>query len=100
MGAGDLDACSIITGLAFLVVYVVAWWKIFDKAGWAAWVALLMLVPLLNAIIFLVFAFSEWPVVPRDQRLPTAADTGGGVELPYEGLPLTPRGKPFGEEDS
>ena len=98
MGASDMDAGTLLFGLAFLVIYVIAWWKIFDKAGWAGWVALLMALPLFNAIVFLVFAFSKWPVTAREGPPEDVVDVD--VELPYEGLPLTPRGKPLGHDDS
>ncbi|MEX1015470.1 MAG: hypothetical protein WDZ31_01895 [Phycisphaeraceae bacterium] len=35
---------------------------IFQKAGYSPWRGLLMLVPLVNVIWLIVFAFSEWPI--------------------------------------
>jgi energy-coupling factor transporter transmembrane protein EcfT len=48
--------------LAVLVVALIANWKIASKAGYhGAW-SLLMLVPIANLVVYLVFAFSEWPL--------------------------------------
>jgi hypothetical protein len=62
--------------LALLVVGIIAYWRIAMKAGYAGALSLLMLVPILNFIIFLIFAFSEWPI---EARLRMA---GGGARTP------------------
>ena len=57
---------TIVAGFLWLLVnalFVVIWWKIFDKAGKAAPLSLLMLVPLVNLFMMIHFAFSEWPVL-------------------------------------
>jgi hypothetical protein len=48
--------------LAILVlpVLIVPYWKIFSKAGFSGWLALLMILPLANLIVLYVVAFSEW----------------------------------------
>jgi hypothetical protein len=46
------------------VVMVIPYWFIFKKAGFSAWLSLLMFVPLANIIILYVVAFSDWKVVP------------------------------------
>jgi hypothetical protein len=51
--------------LAFLVLTIVAYVKIVSKAGYSAWWVLIALVPLVNVIFFLIFAFSDWPVLQR-----------------------------------
>jgi len=48
--------------LAFLVITVIAYWKIFSKAGFSGALSLLMLVPIANFVMLLVLAFSEWPL--------------------------------------
>lgn len=53
---------GILLYLALAVLWVLAWWNIFDKAGFSGALALLMLVPLVNLGMFLFFAFAEWPV--------------------------------------
>ena len=36
--------------------------KISSKAGYPRWHGLIMLVPFLNVIAMLIFAYSEWPI--------------------------------------
>ncbi|MFN3312740.1 MAG: hypothetical protein ACK46Q_04660 [Hyphomonas sp.] len=51
--------------LAFIILFIVAYWKIWSKAGFnGAW-SLLMLVPLVNLIAFLYLAFAKWPIHGR-----------------------------------
>lgn len=51
--------------IAMIVLMIVAYWKIWSKAGFnGAW-SLLMLVPLVNLIAFLYLAFAKWPIHER-----------------------------------
>src|SRR5204863_4585217 len=54
--------CFVVFGLAMLVLALFIWGTIFKKAGYSFWMSLLMLIPLVNVIWLLVFAFSEWPI--------------------------------------
>jgi len=54
--------------IVMLVLAVIAWWKIFSKAGYSGALALLCFIPLVNIIVFFWFAFSEWPVLRKAQR--------------------------------
>jgi len=47
---------------AAIVVTIVAYWRIASKAGYSGVLSLLMLVPLVNFILLLFFAFTEWPI--------------------------------------
>jgi hypothetical protein len=47
--------------LVVIVLAIVGWYKILAKAGYSGWLALLALIPVVNFILFLVFAFSDWP---------------------------------------
>jgi hypothetical protein len=49
----------------FFVIAIVAWVKIISKAGYSGWWVLIGFVPLVGAIMFLVFAFSKWPIQQR-----------------------------------
>jgi len=59
---------AIFFGLLAFVLTIVIWCKIFSKAGYSWAMGLLMLVPLVNLIMMLVLAFSDWPV-QRELRL-------------------------------
>ncbi len=48
--------------LAIVILFIVAYWKIWSKAGFSGAWSLLMLIPLVNIIAFLYLAFAEWPV--------------------------------------
>ncbi|HUX28044.1 MAG TPA: hypothetical protein VMV39_04620 [Terracidiphilus sp.] len=58
----------VFAGLLFIAVIVAVtlppYWMIFKKAGFSPWLALTMLVPLVNVIVLYVVAFSTWRVVP------------------------------------
>lgn len=53
-------------GLALVIgVYVfvlIAYIRIIQKAGYSGWWVLIGLVPIVNVVMFFVFAFSTWPV--------------------------------------
>lgn len=57
----------VILGLVLLQLIIN--WRIASKAGYEGALSLLMLVPLVNFIILLIFAFSEWPVQRRLRAL-------------------------------
>ncbi|MCL0096956.1 hypothetical protein M1O19_00225 [Dehalococcoidia bacterium] len=50
------------------LVTVIGWVSIWGKAGYSKWLGLLMIVPLVNVVAFLVFAFSDWPILREKQR--------------------------------
>lgn len=51
---------------AVIFLYGLIWWKIFDKAGFGGAYGLLMFIPLLNFIMLLVLAFSDWPALRKN----------------------------------
>lgn len=54
-----------VIALLLLLIPTVAVWKICEKAGFAPWLALLMLVPAVNLVFMLVIAFRDWPALER-----------------------------------
>lgn len=58
-----------IIGLAIFVLSLIINWRIASKAGYSGALSLLMLIPLVNLIIVLIFAFGEWPVEAEVKRL-------------------------------
>jgi hypothetical protein len=57
----------IVAGLMAILVlpiFVIPFWKIFSKAGFAGALSLLMIVPLVNLIVLYIVAFSEWKIKP------------------------------------
>ncbi|GHO71624.1 hypothetical protein KSC_105160 [Ktedonobacter sp. SOSP1-52] len=53
---------QLLTGVVVLVISIALWWVIFSRAGYSGARSLLMLIPIVNVVIFLMFVFSEWPV--------------------------------------
>jgi len=54
--------CTAICGLGILILALYVWGTIFKKAGYSFWMCLLMIIPLVNLIWILIFAFSKWPI--------------------------------------
>ncbi len=61
-GIAALGFLWAIVCFALLILGLVINWKIASKAGYSGALSLLMLVPLVNLVVLLVFAFAEWPV--------------------------------------
>lgn len=51
-----------LLALIIAVIQIVAFCKIFSKAGYSWALGLLMLVPIANIIIIFYLAFAEWPI--------------------------------------
>lgn len=67
------EAIETLTGTTFLsivggslLVFVLAWCRIFARAGFHAGLGLLMVVPGVNLVMLLVLGFASWP---REQEL-------------------------------
>lgn len=56
--------------LILIIVMMIPYWFIWKKAGFAPWLSLFMLFPLLNLIMLYVLAFSDWKVIPVAQLQP------------------------------
>jgi len=61
MGVG-MFVVVVFMALMSLVLMLIIWWKIFSKAGWPGALSLVMLVPLVNIIMVVYFAFATWPI--------------------------------------
>lgn len=83
-------AFAILGGIIILawIITLIAQIKIISKAGYSGWWILVTFVPVLNVIMFFVFAFSEWPV-RRELRLARAGMPHtaypGAYPAPYPG---------------
>jgi len=65
---GPDGAIAAVVYLAIVVAVIVGTVKIISKAGYSGWFVLLALVPLVNIVMFFVFAFSDWPVQKEIRR--------------------------------
>lgn len=83
MGVGAFFLVLVVVYVAIAVVAVVAWVKIITKAGYSGWWVLIGLVPIANIVMFLVFAFSDWPALRTARaQLPRYGDPGA-APAPY-----------------
>jgi len=65
--AHALQAMMVFLPLVILIgslVVIVPYWMIFKKAGFPAFLGILMVVPLVNLVLLYVLAFSQWKVAP------------------------------------
>ena len=101
------DTSSVPTAVyVFLALYVVlaivfiwADVRIIRRAGYSGWWILIGLVPLLNVVMFLVFAFKEWPIqrelaLLRAQLSGDGGYGGYGYGQPPSGYGYPPTGYP------
>jgi hypothetical protein len=86
-----IAALGVVYAIVILVMvafYVFIAYMIVKRAGYNPWLGLLILVPLANFVMLLVFAFSEWPVQRENRALRAQlAGTGGGL---YTGTAIPP----------
>lgn len=70
-----------VVALVMLGIMAVAFYQIYKKAGYNGLLGLLMMVPVVNVIMMLWFAFSEWPVVRqlREQKALASLHAEGAV---------------------
>jgi hypothetical protein len=55
--------------LVFAALIILPFWFIFAKAGFPAWLSVLMVVPVVNLIMLYILAFSAWPNL-REMKSP------------------------------
>jgi hypothetical protein len=58
---------GLIVIVLLVALFVWVYFRIFSKAGFSGWLALLMLVPLVNVGMLLFLAFAEWPALRNRQ---------------------------------
>ena len=69
MYGGKIGLPELAVVFFIVVVFVLPYVKIFQKAGYSGWLAICMLFPILNIIVLFWFAFSKWPIELQLERL-------------------------------
>ena len=67
-----LQAMMVFLPLVILIgslIVIIPYWMIFKKAGFPAFLGILMVVPLVNIVLLYVLAFSQWKVVPSSPNV-------------------------------
>jgi energy-coupling factor transporter transmembrane protein EcfT len=96
---GAISAVFVLFYLVILVVCLIGTAKVISKAGYSGWFVLVSFVPLLNLVMFLVFAFSQWPI---ERRLEAAerASRAGSWDGPFSPTARRDWGSPQGPGDA
>ena len=55
-----MEFLGFLFGIVFMFIVVIPFWKIFEKAGFAPALSLVMFVPVVNLVALYMLAFSEW----------------------------------------
>ena len=61
MGASGSMVTILIVTLTALILFVIPFWKIFQKAGYSGWWSITLMIPGINIFMMYYLAFSEWP---------------------------------------
>ncbi len=80
---------AIVLYVVLFIIFIVAWAEIFMKAGYNRWLCFLVVIPIVNLIVFLWFAYSKWPVyelVGKDMRRRILEDKKAKIEQEIESL--------------
>jgi len=72
---------AVLIALATLI-----YWKVASKAGYPGWYSLGFLVPCLNLVLLILFAFTEWPI-ERELRELRSMTPQPGAYPRYPGSP-------------
>jgi hypothetical protein len=73
---GGFEIPIILIAAAFwFILPVIVGWLIASKAGYPGVAALLLAVPLVNVVVILIFALSEWPIERKFRALSEHAAT-------------------------
>ncbi len=83
-----------LLGLGFLigaVIQIVAAVKILPKAGYSRWYAVLLLIPIVGAVMILIFAFADWPL---DRELRSYREAVGRAPSGYPQPPWPAQSSP------
>jgi heme/copper-type cytochrome/quinol oxidase subunit 2 len=94
--AGAILAASgfvLIVSLAAVIFAIIIYWRIASKAGYNGAMSLLLLIPIVNLIILIMFAFSEWPIQKELNQLRAMAGRGG----PGSPFPSSPQYPGYGQ---
>ena len=65
-GLGGPEVAAIVVLSLFVIL---PFWKIFSKAGFSRLMSIAMLIPLLNFVMLLFLAYSEWPILKELKAL-------------------------------
>jgi hypothetical protein len=68
LGAPEILLILIVVFVVGILLFVLPYWLIFRKAGFAPALSLLMLIPLVNVALLFYLAFAEWPALKEQKQ--------------------------------
>jgi hypothetical protein len=83
--AGAMGFMLLVYAVIFALVIVI-YWRIVSKAGFPGWYALGALIPCVNLVLIVLFAFTEWPIERELRELRSTTPAG-----PYPRYPQNPQ---------
>jgi hypothetical protein len=66
-------AFLVFFGIAAVLFTMYCWWHVAQKCGYPGAYSLLLLIPVVNIIVQLIWIFSEWPIEAEVKRLRASA---------------------------
>lgn len=66
-GVPEILVSSVIACFT-IILTILPFWKIFEKAGFPGFYSLAMLVPLLNIFVLFYLAFADWPALAHNNE--------------------------------
>jgi len=91
-------AVAIIIGIAIWLVFVVAYIKIITRAGYSGWWVLIIIVPIANIVMLLIFAYKEWPIQRELRELRGWANQIQRGQQGYGQQGYGQQGSPYGQD--
>jgi uncharacterized membrane protein YhaH (DUF805 family) len=71
-----------LVAMALIIFTIYCTWRVAAKCGYPGAYSLLMLIPIVNILVQLVWVFSEWPIETELRRLRGANPQGAIVQPP------------------
>ena len=71
--APEENAMQFLIPLILYLALALTWARIFRRVGWPRWLALLMVVPIANIVLYFAFVFMRWPLEDSVTPLPPDA---------------------------
>ena len=59
---GPNELLFIFLSILLAIIYAIPWFRIFKRTGKPTWLALLMIIPIVNLVILYWFAYTEWEI--------------------------------------
>ncbi|WP_461306195.1 DUF805 domain-containing protein [Albidovulum sp.] len=65
---GNMGGGASLMLIVYAVLIVVPFFQLWKRTGHSGWIALLMVIPVINLVMLYVLAFKDWPALPRRDR--------------------------------